>query len=156
MKRYKFYILIVIVFMLVSCASTPVVTSRDTEIVIEARELHFYIVGSPRFGINNLIEEKISSLGFHAEVLSDKRDMPRLSLHESDLGIKQIIVAHEFEHNEVSNLWRLEVRLLEFNPRGVDTFLGRAFATDLATSRVIVDAVVGRLLGRIRKVENRG
>ena len=152
MKIYKFLLLAMFVLVLASCASTPVVTSRDSDIIIEAAELHFYVVGSPRFGINTLIEEKIITLGFQVEVLSDKRDIPRLTPRESDLGIKQFIVAHEFEHNETTNLWRLEVRLFEFNPRGVDNFLGRAFATDLATSRALVDAVVGRLFGRIRRV----
>ena len=152
MKVYKYLILAMFALVLASCASAPVVTSRDSDIIIEAGELHFYIVGSPRFGINNLIEEKIVSLGYHVEVLSDKRDIPRLTPRESDLRIKQFIVAHEFEHDETTNLWRLEVKLFEFNPRGVDAFLGRAFATDLATSRALVDAVVGRLFGRIRRV----
>jgi hypothetical protein len=134
-------------------------------------ETHFYIIGSPRFGILNFIVENIQENGFTAEIVMDKRDIPDIP---RDSTTRVYVVTHEYDRvsgsgtrgprdsmsrpqNVSNNLdnefidatWRLNIRVFEYNPFGTDRQVAIATTTAYSyTAKELVDAVLNELFAQ--------
>jgi hypothetical protein len=163
----------VLITLLVSCALIPdalIFGSPDVFARVSFQispDIHFYVIGSPRFGILNFIEEHIQNQGFTAEIVMDKRDIPEPA---RDSRTRHYMIFHEYDlvsensgrrgprygRNVTSNslntmttveeTWRLNIRIVEFDPRGFDRQVAIATSTaNLFTAKELVDAVLAEI-----------
>jgi hypothetical protein len=100
---------------------------------------HFYVMGASHFGVLDLIVGFLQSRGLHAQIVADKRDIP-------NLRARQYIITHEYDLVSDDNIWRLDIRIVEFNPRGMDNQVAIGTATSSASTRALVHAVMARIL----------
>jgi hypothetical protein len=172
LKTYKIFYLLIYLIVLVSCSMslpTPEVHTRGN--VPTTPNTHFYILGSPRFGMLNYIEDILNEKRFSAETVMDKRDIP---VPESNTRTRHYIISHELdqvsegerrggrsgrggidrpnitaeelEREFMNETWRLVVRVLEFNPRGTDRQVAIATTTTTSyTPRELMYAVMNEL-----------
>jgi hypothetical protein len=140
----KFLFTLLILSLFASCAVTsnsalnPTVNTAGN--ITNSFGSHFYVMGNTHYGINNTIIEYIREKGLHAQVLNNKRDIPR------DLNGRIYIITHEYDLVSEDNDWRLDIRIYLFNPRGMDTQVALGTTTSSSSTRSIVYAVLSRII----------
>ena len=167
----KLFIILVIIITLTSCTMTlppPEVFTRGS--FQTTPNTHFYILGSPRFGMLTYMEDNLMMKRLSAEIVMDKRDIPEpasnsrtryyIISHEIDQvsegerrgrgprgNIDRLnITAEELEREFMNETWRLVIRVSEFNPRGTDRQVAIATTTaSLLRPKEIIDFVMNEL-----------
>ena len=148
MKKVITLYIQILCILLTSCVMAPFVNS-DVQLK-RSNNMKFYIIGSPRHGINHMIAERIIYHYHNAEVVDTKQNIPVQTGRPNESTIRQYIVSHEYQKEPNSEVWKLTIMIYTYNPRGVDDMVVEATSVGQFTSRELVNAVIDDIFRKIQ------
>ena len=144
MKSILYCILFIV---LSSCVMAPFVNS-DVQLR-KTPNMMFYVIGSPRYGINYMIADRIIENYYKAEVVDIKQNIPVQSGRPNENTLRQYIVSHEYRMESTTDSWKLTINIYTYNPRGVDELVVEATSVGNFTTRELVNAAIDNIFKKI-------
>jgi len=146
LRYFNIIVIVLSVCVLVSCTSTtvirvPTVHSRGS--LITNSNTLFYVMGDSAFGVSEIIVENLRSNRYTAEIVVDKRDIP---VQQRSSRANQYIITHGYDIVSDEGIWLLDIRIYEFNPRGIDNQVAFGTTTSAAPTRILVSTILARLI----------